>query len=159
MGVRHDRRSPPHPLPNLRVPSDPSPFRASPTQRNLLRGGRVAEGIDEMTHEEMAQAVEHQRLSLTPGSKAYKALTEAAAALRRLDMARSFTVPDTGIKIEARHCEDRRTRWAVVRNEYCLTKSGAWEYEPLPSSRTADFIAATRFDTIDEAFAAAEKAV
>lgn len=132
-GSNSDALPTPHPLPNLRVPGGSPPLRASPTQRNLLRGGRVAEGIDEMTHEEMAQAVEHQRLSLTPGSKAYKALTEAAAALRRLDMARVFMMPETGIRIEAREGVDKR--WVVINGSELRA-----------------------FDTLDEAFAAVEKA-
>lgn len=48
-------------------------------------------------------------------------------------------------------------KWAVVDNGV-LNKDLQWEYEPMPSSRTDEFIARTRFDSIDEALRAALKA-
>lgn len=57
-------------------------------------------------------------------------------------------------------------RWAVTFNAAgcsehpcVLSKSGKWDYEPTPSRRTDAWIKAHRFDTREEAFAAARKAI
>jgi hypothetical protein len=44
-------------------------------------------------------------------------------------------------------------RWAIRRGKTCFNKSGDWEYEPLPSSRTEEFFARCRWDTPEEALA------
>jgi hypothetical protein len=36
--------------------------------------------------------------------------------------------------------------WAVLDGPYCLGRDGEWEYEPLPSNRDDEWIAAHRFD-------------
>ncbi|MDX3637800.1 hypothetical protein PV728_48030 [Streptomyces europaeiscabiei] len=36
--------------------------------------------------------------------------------------------------------------WAVLDGPYCLGKDGGWEYEPLPSNRDDEWLAAHRFD-------------
>jgi len=43
-------------------------------------------------------------------------------------------------------------KYAVTRDSEVLAKDGAWEYEPMPSSRTDEFIERTRFNSFDEAF-------
>lgn len=48
--------------------------------------------------------------------------------------------------------------WAVILSGCTLHRDGAASYEPLPSSRTDEYRAATRF-TLDEAFALAEPIV
>lgn len=40
-------------------------------------------------------------------------------------------------------------QWAVVRHRFVLATDGEWEYEPLPSSRSDDFIARTRHSFVD----------
>jgi hypothetical protein len=45
-------------------------------------------------------------------------------------------------------------KWAVNDCGFVLSRTGEWEYEPLPSSRTDDFIARCRFDNLEEAFEA-----
>lgn len=82
----------------------------------------------------------------------------------RLEKAHAFwLVPgDYGprIGIESRQQRDLSLKW-VVTGEYprtVLTKAGEWEREPQPSDRTDEFIAATRFDSLDAAWAAAESA-
>lgn len=47
------------------------------------------------------------------------------------------------------------TRWAVCDKGLVLNHKGAWEYEPMPSSRTDAFKMRCRFDTFDEAYNAA----
>lgn len=47
-------------------------------------------------------------------------------------------------------------RWAVTRHGNCLSRSGEWDYESMPSSRTDDWLAEFRF-TYDEAIEAAAK--
>lgn len=37
-------------------------------------------------------------------------------------------------------------RWAVRHLSQCLSRDGEWDYEPLPSSREDDWLAAHRFD-------------
>lgn len=50
--------------------------------------------------------------------------------------------------------------WAVTGGfGYVLGKSGRWEFEPQPSSRTDAFIERCRWTSFDEAYAAALKAV
>lgn len=46
----------------------------------------------------------------------------------------------------------------LARDTWCLSKSGAWDYEPQPSSRTAEYLKTHRFATLDEAVAAWRKA-
>lgn len=50
-------------------------------------------------------------------------------------------------------------KWAVrgVLGD-CLNRDGEWEDEPLPSSRSDDFLARCRFDSAEEALAAARRA-
>jgi hypothetical protein len=46
------------------------------------------------------------------------------------------------------------TGWAICNGRSCLSKDdGEFEYESMPSSRTDEFIARTRFATPQEAFA------
>lgn len=49
------------------------------------------------------------------------------------------------------------TKYAVRDGSMVLSKSGEWEYEPMPSSRDDDFYARCRFDTLAEAALAASK--
>lgn len=49
-------------------------------------------------------------------------------------------------------------KWAVRHRNNCLSRSGEWEWEPMPSGRDDDFIARCRFDTADEACSAAIRA-
>lgn len=44
-----------------------------------------------------------------------------------------------------------------LRDKRCLSKSGSIDYEPMPSSRDDEYLAAHRFDTFEEAHAAAVK--
>lgn len=48
-------------------------------------------------------------------------------------------------------------KWAVVDGQMVLNHNGEMEYEPLPSSRTEDFIRRTRFDSPEEAYEAYKK--
>ena len=49
-----------------------------------------------------------------------------------------------------------RDRWAVTRYSECLSRSGEWGHESLPSSRTDEWLAENRF-TYNEAIEAASK--
>ncbi len=59
-------------------------------------------------------------------------------------------------------CVERRdgfdgTRWAVVDMGLCLSaKTGEWDFEPMPSSRTEAWKRSHRWKTFQEAWAAAE---
>lgn len=44
-------------------------------------------------------------------------------------------------------------RWAITNGRTCLNKkTGDWEYEPLSSSRTEEYLEATRFESAESAF-------
>ena len=42
-------------------------------------------------------------------------------------------------------------KFAVRQSGYCLSKSGKWEYEPMPSSRDEEFLESCRFDSWQDA--------
>lgn len=50
---------------------------------------------------------------------------------------------DNFIKVEYRG----KDKWAITNSDLVLNKHNEWEYEPLPSSRTDEFIQRTRFDS------------
>lgn len=45
--------------------------------------------------------------------------------------------------------------WAVRRDGFALNKQGEWEYEPMPSSRTDEFLERCRFADVNDAISAA----
>lgn len=45
--------------------------------------------------------------------------------------------------------------WAVRRDGFALNKQGEWGYEPMPSSRTDEFLERCRFADVNDAIAAA----
>lgn len=47
-------------------------------------------------------------------------------------------------------------RWAVRNMAYCLSVAGEWELEPIPSSRTDEWLAEHRFSRHDAANLASE---
>jgi hypothetical protein len=46
-------------------------------------------------------------------------------------------------------------RWAVRNMSNCLAKDGEWEHEPLPSSRTDEWLETVRWDDVGDAIDAA----
>lgn len=42
-------------------------------------------------------------------------------------------------------------KWAVRKGSFCLSKNGAWEHEPIPSSRDDEFYSRCRFDSLQSA--------
>ena len=58
---------------------------------------------------------------------------------------------DRIVYIEVRDRPEGRG-YAVTCDNVVLSKDGKWEYEPMPSSRTAEFIESTRYKSFDEAF-------
>ena len=67
-----------------------------------------------------------------------------------LSLATQFTlhVPGRGEIIIEKRGENS---WAISDRFDVLDRNGNWRYEPLPSSRTEEFIAETRF-TLEDAF-------
>lgn len=55
------------------------------------------------------------------------------------------------IHIEQRMQVDGNEKWAVKMENWVLGKDNKYHYEPLPSSRTDDFINNTRFDSKEQA--------
>ena len=60
----------------------------------------------------------------------------------------------TDVRLERRKNREGISRWAVVNRSCVLNKEGEWEWEPIPSSRTDEYLARTRFDTPSDALAA-----
>lgn len=44
--------------------------------------------------------------------------------------------------------------WAVTQGSFVLNKLGEWEYEPMPSGRSEEFIKRTRWNSAEAAFEA-----
>jgi len=57
-----------------------------------------------------------------------------------------------GVKIELTHVDPET--WAVREGCRCLSKSGLFDYEPMPSSREDEWLSEHRFASPDEAFEA-----
>ena len=55
------------------------------------------------------------------------------------------------VKIEARPQLDGNVLWVLKMHEWVLGKDSDWHWEPLPSSRTDEFILNTRFESPNEA--------
>ena len=57
-----------------------------------------------------------------------------------------YVHPDLpGVKIENTSKEGKEDTWAIRAIGECYSRNGEWLYEPSPSSREDDFIAATRY--------------
>lgn len=69
-----------------------------------------------------------------------------------------YSIPKSGVEIIRADQRTGPAKWKVFKEGYCLAKSGDWEYEPMPSSRTDDFIERCRFDSAQEAITAARGA-
>ncbi len=56
------------------------------------------------------------------------------------------------IVIERRLQIDDTEKWVLKMHEWVLGKDGDFHYEPMPSSRTDEFIENTRFNSPDECY-------
>lgn len=61
-----------------------------------------------------------------------------------------------GIKIERRSVAPTET-WAICDGSMCMDKDGNWEYEPMPSARTKDFLQKYRFPSPKDALSALKR--
>lgn len=73
----------------------------------------------------------------------------------------SYVVPLNGFeyKVQRVHQTDGNYLWKAMHGSNCLSKSGEFEYEPLPSSRDDAFLARCRFATAVDAIDALTAAV
>ncbi len=71
-----------------------------------------------------------------------------------LRMAVRFEVAQD-LYVERAMQRDGAVKWAVRYAGECLSRSGQWSYEPMPSDRDEAFLRSFRFDTVHEAIAAA----
>lgn len=55
------------------------------------------------------------------------------------------------IMIDRMRQMDGSIKYAVRQSGACLSRSGEWEYEPIPSSRDDEFFARCRFETWEDA--------
>jgi hypothetical protein len=77
-----------------------------------------------------------------------KPTTELAFMRMLLSKATEFEILPQ-IVIKRRIQRDGSVKWAVYRRGYALDKKGEWQLEPIPSSRTDEFLADTRFELAD----------
>jgi len=56
-----------------------------------------------------------------------------------------------GVRLERCLRHSRNDQWVIRWDRDCLQKDGTWRYEFMPSSREAEFLKATRWDTPEEA--------
>ena len=47
---------------------------------------------------------------------------------------------------------DEAPYWTVTRHNLRLSRDGTWDYEPLPSSRTEEWIRNHSFDSVESAY-------
>ena len=57
----------------------------------------------------------------------------------------ALTKSDRGVYVCLRRCEFGKDIWKISYLNACLTKDGTWRGEGLPSSRSEEFLEATRF--------------
>jgi hypothetical protein len=62
------------------------------------------------------------------------------------------SIHNIGIYIEARGQIDGSTLWVVTDGSEVWGKDGDFHYEPIPSSRSKEFIELTRYETIEQAY-------
>lgn len=65
---------------------------------------------------------------------------------------------NNGIFIETRDSANG-VRYVITKDNRTLNKAGDWEYEPIPSNRTALYLKRTRFKTLHSAIEIADKAI
>lgn len=63
------------------------------------------------------------------------------------------------VYVEERLQRDGSQLWVITRGGAVLSRLGDWEYEPIPSSRSDEFIARTRWPDLEIAAAAATAAL
>lgn len=96
--------------------------------------------------------------------QAIQAASDLAAKREREDgvVIAAYALPvaarDPDVRIERARQINGSALWAVRRVGTVLNKQGEWEWEPMPSNRDDEFLARTRFDSADEAIAAAIRA-
>lgn len=62
------------------------------------------------------------------------------------------------VKVEQRLSRDGEKRWVIARDGSVFNHvEGSWEIEPSPSNRDEDFLADTRFDSLEAAFEIAQR--
>jgi len=77
--------------------------------------------------------------------------------------ARSFEIkpgeiPAFPILVEACRQADGSLKWAVrQRTQWCLSKSGEWDFEPIPSARTNQWLTDHRWNDRKDAIKAAQE--
>lgn len=98
------------------------------------------------------------KLSVDAPTTAHEIIDSAVASLIEaadlLATATSFEINRDkftgGVTVERRQQLSGPDRWAVVDGRAVLNTDGEWEYEPLPSNRTDEFLLRTRF-SLEEA--------
>lgn len=90
--------------------------------------------------------------------------SELRQANARLDRATEFLVTAPGVdEVVIRKCYGhwlpKQPMWKVSHYGGTLNKDGRWEVEPQPSSRDDEYYARCRYDTYEEAEAAAKAAI
>lgn len=87
-------------------------------------------------------------------AKALAQQSEAGSTIPNAAAVSAYELPGS-ITVERLGQRDGSFLWAVRSGGNCLGKDGHWEHEPMPSSRTAQWLQAHRFDTALQAIDAA----
>jgi len=134
-----------------------------PEPTYIYHASRI-EGEDDLFEVAVSGRVDCESCTLlytaTQMREAILAATERAAKLDGAVIAAyALPAPDgrqiDEIRIERARQMDGGALWAVRFRGDVLNKNGEWEWEPMPSGRDEDFLARARFDTAEEAIAAA----
>jgi formylglycine-generating enzyme required for sulfatase activity len=137
-------------------------YKYHPNDRNFDWGFRVcltSNPAPAASQEAMADAREESQAAAWGGMEpeqvlAVESLTaaiEPTPSVPALPLAAAYDCGDY-VVIQATSLEPKR--WAVRDGSLCLNFSGEWEPEPFPSSRSADFLARTRWPSAEAAWAA-----
>ena len=114
------------------------------------------------------QLAEREKLGVEQANKILRYWEENEALRKRLESAIMFrihTAPAYINNVDVMRCEGHRLpkqpyMWKVLSGSGAvLGKDGEWAHEPIPSSRDDEFYETYRFDTCEEAEAAALKAL
>lgn len=118
----------------------------------LLNTGDVVLADDEFLDDDGITWLSAERWTIgRPWHNGLKPMRREVSALLALPVG-AYALPD-GSAIERCSQRDGTFKWAIRKNGACLNREGELEWEPLPSSRNADFYARCRYESAEAAYA------
>jgi hypothetical protein len=148
-------------------PPAPAPADHVPGARNMVPADEKRK-----EREELAQWLDHKGRGAWPCPDGFSAeaeaeeyemfsgLTRAAALLRQLPPAGleaiRYCVEEDGAVIQ--RTSQAPESWAIRAGSSCMSTTGEWDIEPMPSNRTDEWLAKHRWPTLAAAWAALQQA-